>query len=256
MTPRSFYLMLAATAVVAGCRAKQPPAGAIVFQLSARHATGGDSAGPLVTTDTMLVHGRDTLFLHSVRIVLAELAIAPAVANECEEEEGEDNPPCVEFDDAPVVIDLPLGRGSVRRSARHAPATDYNLFQAVIHRPVSTADTALLRANPDLAEASIRVEGTLSRGGRRRDFTFLSGFNEQEEITLEPVLTVADGDSVHVTLRVDVASWFRGADGKTLIDPATAGLAGPHEATVRDNIRTSLKVFRDANGDGIEDDQP
>jgi hypothetical protein len=255
VTPKSFCLLLAAAAAATGCRPK-PPAGAIVFQISARHATAGDSSGPLVTTDTMLVQGRDTLFLHSVRIVLAELAIAPAVSNECEEEEGEDNPPCVEFEDAPVVIDLPLGRGSVRRSARYAPATDYNLFQAVIHRPVSTTDTALLRANPDLADASIRVLGTLSRGGRRRDFTFTSGFNEQEEITLEPVLAVAAGDSVHVTLRVDVASWFRGTSGKSLIDPATAGLAGPQEATVRDNIRTSMKVFRDANGDGIEDDQP
>jgi hypothetical protein len=241
--------------VAAGCRAK-PPAGAIVLQLSARHASAGDSAGPLVISDTMLVQGRDTLFLHSARLVLAELAIAPAVSNECEEEQGEDNPPCVEFDDAPVALDLPLGRGSLRRAARYAPATDYNLFQAVIHRPVSTTDTALLRSNPDLVDASIRVLGTLSRGGRRRDFTFTSGFNEQEEITLEPVLTVATGDSVRLTLRVDVASWFRSADRKAIVDPAAAGLAGPQEATVRDNIRTSLKVFRDANGDGIEDDQP
>jgi hypothetical protein len=255
VSARSLCCLLAAAAVATACRPK-PPAGAIVFQLSARHATSGDSAGALSVTDTMLSQGRDTLFLHSAKIVLAELAIAPAVSNECEEEEGEDNPPCVEFDDVPVVIDLPLGHGSVRRSARRAPATDYNLFQAVIHRPVAGTDTTLLRAHPDLAEASIRLEGTFSRGGRRRDFTFLSGFNEQEEITLEPVLTVAAGDSVHVTLRVDVASWFRGADGKTLIDPATAGLAGPHEATVRDNIRTSLKVFRDADGDGIEDAQP
>jgi hypothetical protein len=251
----SLCLIIAAAAVATSCREKAPT-GAIVFQLSARHATVGDSAGPLVTTDTMLIQGRDTLFLHRVRIMLAELAIAPAVSNECEEEEGEDNPPCVEFDDNPVLLDLPLGRGAIRRSAKPAPATDYNLFQAIIHRPDSAADSSLLRTNPEFAGASIRLDGTLSRAGRRRDFVFTSGFNEQEEITLEPVLTVAARDSVHVTLRVDVASWFRSADRKAFIDPATAGLAGPNEGLVRDNIRTSLRVFRDTNGDGLEDDQP
>ena len=255
MRATSFCLVIAVAVVATGCREKAPT-GAIVFQLSARHPTAGDSAGPLVTTDTMLIQGRDTLFLHRVRITLAELAIAPAVSNECEEEEGEDNPPCVEFDEDPVVLDLPLGSGAIRRSAKPAPATDYNLFQANIHRPDPAADSALLRANPEFADASIRLDGTLSRGGKRRDFTFTSGFNEQEEIALEPVLTVAARDSVHLTLRVDVASWFRSADHKALIDPATAGLAGPHEGLVRDNIRTSLKVFRDTNGDGLEDDQP
>jgi hypothetical protein len=247
-------LVIAALAAAAACREKAPAAGAIVFQLSARHPTAHDSAGPLVTTDTMLIQGRDTLFLHRVRIMLAELAIAPSVANECEEEEGEDNPPCVEFDDDPVVIDLPLGVGSTRRSAKPAPATEYNLFQAVIHRPDTNTDVLLLRDNPDLVGGSIRVDGTLSRGGRRRDFSFISGFNEQEEITLEPALTVTARDSLHVTLRVDVASWFRSADRKAIIDPATAGLAGPNEGLVRDNIRTSMRVFRDTNGDGLEDE--
>lgn len=256
---RSALLFLTAAGVVAGCREKEEtkkeaPAGAVIFQLSARHATAADSAA-LVVNDTMLARGRDTLFINHVRVVLAGLAMAPAVSNECEEEQGEDNPPCVEFGEGPVAIDLPLGPGATRRSTQPAPATDYNLFQAIIHRPdsVTLADVELLRQHPELWGRSIRVEGMISRGGRRRAFTFNSDFNEQEEITLEPALTVAPGDSLHVTLRVDVASWFRSADHKSLVDPATAGLAGRNEALVRDNIRTSLQVFRDANGDGLED---
>lgn len=256
----ALLLLMAAGAAAAGCREqakeKKLPAGAIIFQLSARHPTAADTLPSLVSNDTMLVHGRDTLFLRHVRVVLAELAIAPAVSNECEEEEGEDNPPCVEFDDAPVAIDLPLDSGTVRRSVQPAPATDYNLFNAVIHRPDSVADAVLLVHHPELWGSSIRVEGTLSRAGRRRDFTFNSGFNEQEEISLEPALTVAPGDSLHITLRVDVASWFRSADGKSFVNPATAGLAGPNEGLVRGNIRTSFQVFRDANADGLEDRLP
>jgi hypothetical protein len=256
VTARAINLVLAAAAVVAGCRKKSPaaaPAGAIVFQLSSRHPATDTSAHALVTTDTSLIHGRDTLFLRRVRIVLAELAIAPAVANECEEEEGEDNPPCVEFSGAPALFDLPLGPGVSTRATAAAPATDYNLFQALIHRPDSAADSALLAAHADFTGASIVVNGTISRGGRRRDFTFTSGFNEQEEIALDPALTVTAGDTLRITLRVDIASWFRSADGSAIVDPATAGLAGRHEGMVRDNIRTSLKVFRDSNADGLED---
>ena len=251
-------VLLAAAAALSGCREKEEkaaPAGAVVFQISARHPTAADTASSLAINDTMLAHGRDTLFLRLARIVLAELALAPAVSNECEEEEGEDNPPCVEFDEEPVVIELPLGGGATRRAAKPAPATDYNLFQAVIHRPdsVSAHDVQLLLHHPELWARSIRVEGTISRGGRRRAFTFNSDFNETEEITLEPALTVKPGDSLHVTLRVDVASWFRSGDGRSFVDPATAGLAGRNEGLVRGNIRTSLKVFRDANADGLED---
>ena len=256
--PWSAFIILAAVAVLAGCREKkekEAPAGAVVFQISARHPTAVDTASSLVINDTMLVHGRDTLFLGVARMVLGGLAMAPAVSNECEEEEGEDNPPCVEFDDEPVVIELPLGGGATRRSTKPAPATDYNLFQAMIHRPdsVSAHDVQLLLHHPELWARSIRVEGTISRGGRRRPFTFNSDFNETEEITLEPALTVKAGDSLHVTLRVDVASWFRTEDGRSFVDPATAGLAGRNEGLVRGNIRTSLKVFRDANADGLED---
>lgn len=250
--------LAAAAAALAACREKkekEAPRGAVVFQVSARHPTAADTASSLAINDTMLVHGRDTLFLRVARIVLAELALAPAVSNECEEEEGEDNPPCVEFDEEPVVIELPLGGGATLRSTKPAPATDYNLFQAVIHRPdsVSAHDVQLLLRHPELWARSIRVEGTISRGGRRRAFTFNSDFNETEEITLEPALTVKPGDSLHITLRVDVASWFRSEDGRTFVDPATAGLAGRNEGLVRGNIRTSLKVFRDANADGLED---
>lgn len=257
--PWSAFVLLAAAAVLAGCRGekkeKEAPTGAVVFQLTARHPTTAHTAPSLAINDTMLVHGRDTLFLRVARIVLAGLAMAPSVSNECEEEEGEDNPPCVEFDEDAVVIDLPLGAGTTRRSTKPAPATDYNLFQAMIHRPdsVTAHDVQLLLHHPELWGSSIRVEGTISRGGRRRAFTFNSGFNETEEITLEPALTVKPGDTLHITLQVDVASWFRSGDGSSFVDPATAGLAGRNEGLVRGNIRTSLRVFRDANGDGLED---
>src|SRR5712664_3638612 len=154
-------LLVAALGVVpaVGCRAKGPAPGAIAFHVSARHLSGGPAAGsgapaagrapkaPLVYADSFVAQGRDTVFLRRVQLVLMEMAIAPSVSNECEEEEGEDNPPCVEFQEDPKVLDLPLGRGTVFQSAKPAPATDYNLFQLIVHKPDSGKDGPLLRAN-------------------------------------------------------------------------------------------------------------
>jgi hypothetical protein len=247
---------LVATTLALGCgdKAAPPPEGAIVFQLSARHPIAADGGVPFVAADSVVAQGRDTIFLRRVRLVLAELAISPSQANGCEEEEGEeDKPHCVEFDIHPVALELPLGRAAVRRATRPAPATDYNLFQLVVHRPDAAIDTAFLAANPEFAGATVLVDGVFSHAGARRTFTFMTDWSERQEIAIDPPVVVAVGESLHVTLRVDVASWFRQADGKALVDPATAGRGGPHEGLVRDNIRTSLKVFRDGNGDGLED---
>ena len=248
--------VIAVAALVLGCgdKAEHPPEGAIVFQLSGRHPPAADSGAPFVAADSLVAQGRDTIFLRRVRLVLAELAISPSVANGCEEEEGEeDKPHCVEFDMQPVALDLSLAQAAVRRSTKPAPVTNYNLFQAVVHRPDVATDTAFLAANPEFAGTTVRVDGTFSRAGARRDFSYTTDWAERQEITIDPPVAVAVGESLHVTLRVDVAAWFRQADGKALLDPSTALRGGPNEALVRDNIRTSLTVFRDRNGDGLED---
>ena len=238
-----------AAAFVLACRGKEAPGGFITFQLSARPAGAADTVPP----SGVVALGRDTIFLQRVRLILAELAIAPALAGECEEEEGEDLPPCVEFDEHPVVIELPLDRPVVSRATKPAPATAYNLFQAVFHRPTTETDTAFLQANPEFDGASIIVAGTLSRGGNRRAFSFTSDFTEKEEIMLAPVIQVPAGESLYVTLRIDAGSWFKSEDGQALIDPQTAGPGGPNHHLVRDHIRTSIKAFRDQNRDGQED---
>jgi hypothetical protein len=252
--PLSGLIAVATLALGCGDKAEYPPEGAIVFQVSGRHPPTADSGVPFVASDSFVAQGRDTIFLRRVRLVLAELAISPSVANGCEEEEGEeDKPHCIEFDMQPVALELPLERAVVRRATRPAPATGYNLFQAVVHRPDAAVDTAFLAANPEFAGVTIWVDGVFSHAGARRGFTYKTDWSERQEIAIDPPVVVAVGESLYVTLRVDVASWFRQADGKALVDPATAGRGGPHEALVRDNIRTSLKVFRDGNGDGLED---
>jgi hypothetical protein len=237
-------LVLCALAAL-GCRGKEPKPSSGFF---AFHLSAGAPGAAVVAL------GKDTVFLHRVRLVLAELAIAPLLAGECGEEEGEDHPPCVEFDEHPVVLELPLDRPVLHRHTKPAPATSYTLFQAVLHRPTAAGDTALLRTHPDFSGVSIRAEGIYSRAGTRSAFSHVSDFAEQEEILLAHPIVVPAGDSVHITLLVDVASWFRSSDGATLVDPRSAAPGGPNEHLVRDHVRMSMKVFRDQNGDGHDDD--
>src|SRR5258707_9439093 len=208
---------IAALVIAVGCRERGPAPGAIVLEISARHRSGDPApaaapAGhpapraPLVYADSFVAQGRDTIFFRRVRLVLMEMAIAPSVANECEVEEGEDNPPCVDFHEDPFVLEVPLGHGGVRDNAERAPATEYNLFQLIIHKPDSAQDAALLRTNPDLDGASVRVDGVVSKGGKRREFVFVTPFNEQEEIAIEPAVVVPQRDTLRLTLRVDGGS--------------------------------------------------
>ncbi len=248
---RTIQLLALCAVPLLACRGKDAPGdGFIVFHVSARPAGAASDTSP---PSDVVALGPDTIFLSRVRMVLADLAIAPARAGECEEAEGEDLPPCIEFDMHPVVIDLPLDRPVASRATMPAPAGAYNLLQVILHKPTPATDTAFLAANPDFTGVSILVAGTLSRSGRRRLFTFASDFTEKEEIAITPPVHVPPGDSLHVTLRIDAASWFKGGDGKTLIDPRSAGPGGPNEHLVRDHIRTSLTVFRDQNRDGQED---
>lgn len=246
---KTLALLALGTLPMLACRGKEAPGGIIAFQLSARPLGAADTLPPA----GVVALGKDTIFLHRVRLVLADLAIAPSLANECEEEEGEELPPCVEFDMHPVVIDLPLDRPVVSRTTKPAPATAYNLFQAVFHLPTPENDSAFLQANPEFRGASILVAGTLSRSGARKDFSFASDFTEKEEIAIAPEIHVPAGESLHVTLRIDAGSWFKSEDGNTLIDPQSAGPGGQNLHLVRDHIRTSIKAFRDQNRDGQDD---
>jgi hypothetical protein len=237
-----------------------PPRGRIVLQISTRpplpRAVDAQAVSSLDSSGRVVAQGPDTIFLRRARLVLADLELAPAVASECggAEEIEEGNPPCIQLGKAPQVIDLPLDRPILRLAARAAPATDYRMLQIVIYRPVVKRDARFIRANPEFAGVSVRVEGTYSAGGRRREFAFNSDLTEPENRVLNPSVSLRAGDSVHITLRADIATWFRNGGGTALVDPMSGNPGGPNESLIKDHIRTSFKIFHDEDGDGLDDD--
>ena len=104
--------------------------------------------------------------------------------------------------------------------------------------------------NPDLVDVSVRVQGTYNGVA----FTYVTDLNEEQEYDLVPPLVI-EGDmasSTNVTVRLDLAQWFRDASGD-LIDPDSANKGGVNENMVKDAIRGSIEAFEDEDHDGDDD---
>src|SRR2546425_639354 len=65
-------------------------------------------------------------------------------------------------------------------------------------------------------------------------------------------MTLHDGQTLNVTLRVDISTWYLNATKTALVDPASANKGGPNESVVANNIQNSFKAFEDDNRDGLE----
>jgi hypothetical protein len=257
--------LLGAAAVVLalgllGCSERRP-SGSIAFWLSSRHVAPPGPAAPASPTtsadlpaagDSALVAlGRDSIIMRRVELVLKDVQLAPTESGECEPGEEEH---CAALEPGPVLIALPLGDLAEHITTVRAAADTFIGFHFAIHRPDSSQDGPFLAAHPEFANTSIRVAGTFSRRGARRDFVYTTDFSEREEGALHPPLIVLPGATANVTFRLNVAGWFITADKTALIDPATANRGQPNQTLVQDNIRTSVAAFRDDDHDGRDDD--
>ncbi|MGH7673484.1 MAG: hypothetical protein ACREMC_11360, partial [Gemmatimonadales bacterium] len=214
------------------------------------------SAAPQVITagdSTILALGNDTIILRSVEVVLREIELERVEVTDCDSISGNDD--CEKFETGPVLVNLPLGAtATVTEVAIDAAPGMYNELEFDIHKPDEVDDAAFIAAHAAFADVSIRVTGTFSQGGTRSDFTYTTDLNEEQEIALDPPLTVSEGATTNVTLRLDISSWFLSGGADALVDPATANKGGANENLVRDNIRASIDAFRDDDRDGLDDD--
>jgi hypothetical protein len=78
--------------------------------------------------------------------------------------------------------------------------------------------------------------------------------NLKIESELEPPFEpTSAGPSPNITVNVDVASWFRNADG-SVIDPRQLSTDATLRAQFRNRVRASFRSFRDTNKDGRDSD--
>ena len=231
--PRTVSAALLALGLLA-CT-EHPRTGSVALQL-----TAGRGA--------VVARGRDSIIVRRAEMVLKEIQLAPKGSGECDAEEKEEEA-CTPLEMGPVLATLPLDTPTTTMATVRAPVDTYIVFHFAIHRPDSSQDAAFLAAHPEFAGTSIRVQGTYSRAGRRRDFVYTSGFMEQHETALLPPLEVSKDSTTNVTLRLALATWFLNEAKTALIDPSTANPGEPNQDLVNDNIRTSVAAFGDAGQD-------
>lgn len=232
-----------------GC-SRPHPSGSVAVQLSTRSPTVGPD-GPAGGGDSAVVAlGNDTIIVRRAHIVATEVALQLASTQECEPGEDEG---CAMLEAGPLLLDFPLDAGAEQILRAPAPANEYSVFQLQIHRADTNTDATFIVSHPEFANTSVRIDGTFSRSGVRRDFVFVSRFNEIQELELAPPLRVQPDETLRLTLTLDLARLFLSADKATLVDPASANPGGPHESLMNDNMRLAVTAFRDEDRDGRDD---
>jgi len=224
--------------------APAPAAGLSASVVGSSVAAGGDS--------TVIAVGNDTVIVRSAQLVLRQVELKRADVATCDAVPG--NGDCEEFETGATLVSLPLGSTAMASQvAVSAPPGLFDKLEFQIHKPGSSDDAAFIAAHPDFATISIEVTGTYSQAGTRSDFTFTSDVDQSQESTLVPAVSVQEGGTLNVTLRVDIATWFLNGAKTALVSPATANKGQPNESVVANNIQNSFKAFEDENHDGLAD---
>jgi hypothetical protein len=228
-------------------RPANPPAASSALQSfrAPTVSTAGDS--------TLIAMGSDTIVVRTIELVLREIELKRVEVVECDSVSGNDD--CEEFEVGPVLVSVPLGNVATETVVGIlAPPGLYNRLEFEIHKPESSDDAAFIAVHPAFNGVSIRVTGTYSQAGTRSDFVYTSDMGAEQEVFIDPPLTVSDGVATNVTLRVDIGTWFVNEVGTALVNPATANKGQPNESVVKDHLQASLEAFHDDDGDGHDDD--
>jgi hypothetical protein len=201
-----------------------------------------------------LAAATDSLVITKAQIVLSRLELqrsgATCTSTESAGDDDKiDNSSCAELELAPSIVSLSVTGGVTQALNSSIPSGTYTAFEAKIRsvEAKKAASTAFLAAHPEMAGASVRVEGTFNG----KAFTYTGAPKAELEGLFNPPL-VADSTGANITINVDLANWFRTSSG-TLVDPASANAGGANAALVMSNIARSFKAFRDDDHDGHDD---
>ena len=203
-------------------------------------ASGGVAADQAAIISVTI--GPNTLIINRARLVLRDIRLKPTTAA-CSDDDAS-NDDCETVHAGPVVADLPLTETAVTEITASVPEGSYRRIQIQIHKLSDDAeDAAVLAENPELEDASIRVEGTWNG----QPFVYLADYTENVELEFTPAIDI-DTDDKNVTVQADISGWF--VSNGSLIDPRTANKGGANENVVRNNIRASLRAIEDDYRDG------
>lgn len=197
--------------------------------------------------------GADPIVITRAQIVLSRTELEREGATCTTAPAGEDDESeCPEVKLGPMLVDLPVDASTKGVLAVSLPAGTYTELETRIDAVSSESDgdnataSAFLAANPQFRGVSVRVEGTYNG----QPFVYTSAVESELELEFNPPVVIDAANNV--TVHVDLASWFRRADG-TSIDPRTATAGSTNRQVVDENIKRSFHAFGDDDRDGRDD---
>jgi len=206
---------------------------------------------PNAVGDSLVVSdGTNTLIITRAEVVAREIELRRAGVVSCDSTGSDDD--CEYFSTNARLITLPLASGVSQSIGVEVPAGTYESLRMKVHKVSDDpGDAAFLAANPSWPDGeSIRVTGFYNG----TPFTFVSDVNFDAEEDLVPALVIGETAQADLTVRIDLTVWFRQGLNGALINPASAGSGGANKSTVENNIKNSVKVFKDDDRDGDERD--
>jgi hypothetical protein len=154
-------------------------------------------------------------------------------------------------DERSFVIELGTGGDPVLAMAADVPVGSYKEIELAIDKLERGHPTeqALINAFPRLDDASVLIEGTVTRAGSGpQTFSFASALDIDLELAFDPPLVIdsMQPGRVLLSLVLDASSWFRDSSTGELIDPAV----GANRSRIEGAIQRSIELFEDSNRDG------
>lgn len=244
---------LGAVALLAACSDSSGPSNGGTSNLSIAVATlsaasagrtvGAGNIAPSLDRHVTDSSGAHTIVISRAAVTLSRLELATVDSAGCADDDHpeHDDDRCHELKTGPLLVELPVDNSVVSVLTLQLPAGTYRALEAKIRtvQPSDSGGAAFLAANPQFANASIRVEGTFDG----TPFVFSGTPNASLELAFDPPLTVGSSATT-LTVHVSIDRWFADRNGN-LVNPATANSGGANESLVNDNIRRSFHAFED-----------
>ncbi len=237
-------LMSLLTAFLAGCDKSTEPSKQGSLSFSSRYSS---SVPPQAIISAIYKSGAvaavDSIRISRSRFVLRDIKFKSATDS-------------MNFQTAPMVLDLNLSSAVQTIRVTEVPFKTYERIEFEVHRVESTDVNVLPPAERAVFSDflagdrySIIIEGTVYRTPESDiSFVFRSRISAKQKVDLIPLLVINESNPVvNTTLLISSGNWFSGGGG--LLDPTDSR----NENSISDNLKNSIRVFKDNNKDGSKD---
>lgn len=155
----------------------------------------------------------------------------------------------------PLVLELNLDGNVQEVASQNVPFGTYTRLEFDIHKAEAN-DTLSMSADqrtkirPFFAgdKYSIIIEGIIYEGTTQRSFVYKSRLNVKQKIDLvQPIAVSGTEPAVNTTMLISSNGWFK--ENNSILDPSDS----KNETKIDNNIRSSVRAYKDKNKDGIAD---